>query len=324
MPSPITIEPAGFSSDTVGRKAGRKALKLLPELNTQVTKLGEPDGTRFGRIVLLHFIIYLLGMSTVIALNGHLWIQVMACLLMANQLHVLTILQHDCGHRSGFRSAATNLWVGRALAWLIFMPFTTFTEMHRRHHAYLGDVTRDPDAWFYAGGPRQVIVREWLFMPRFIYLSLTVGLTAESTRRIVRELVFTTVSYLALIAQLIFIDRIDIIAFGLLGPTLVLALIIGPLFRGAEHFTQTSQPLDAPDRYDLRFNTTSCTHPWISALLIGVNFHVEHHMYPQVPVYRLRTLHTLFADKRYHTVAWPFCSRPQAPSSTPDAPRVHP
>lgn len=310
MRPPITIDPAGFHSDTVGRKAGHKALKLAPEFGSLITQLGRPDGARFGRTVLGHLSVYLLALGSIIHFQENKWIQALACLIMANQLHILTILQHDCGHRSGFRSEALNTWVGRALAWLIIMPFTTFAEMHRRHHAYLGDVTRDPDAWFYSGGPGQVIFREWLFMPRFIYLSLTVGLNPSATRAIAWELAFTAVSYLAIIAGLVTIGRIDILAFGVLGPILLLALLISPVFRGAEHFTQTTQPLDAPHRYDLRFNTTSCTHPWISVLLIGVNFHVEHHMYPQIPVYRLHKLHALLNSKCYHRVPWPFSRRP--------------
>lgn len=308
----IEIPTGGYSTEAVGRVPGRKALELPADLRAQVTALGAPDGARFTRMVLFHFAVYLVGLATVVTQPERLWLQLLAFFLMANQLHVLTILQHDCGHRSGYRSATVNLWVGRALAWLIFMPFTTFTEMHRRHHAYLGDVTRDPDAWFYAGGPRQVLFREMMFVPRFIYLSLTVGLSAEARGRIIRELVFTTLTYGAISFALIAFGRVDVLLLGFIGPPLCLALMISPIFRGAEHFTQTAQPLDAPDRYDLRFNTTTCTHPWITRLLIGVNYHVEHHMYPQVPVYRLGALHALFTDKRYQTVSLPFGANTRA------------
>jgi fatty acid desaturase len=97
--------------------------------------------------------------------------KVVLSLLLANQLHAITVLQHDCGHGSAYKSSIANLWVGRFLAWFIFMPYTTFTVIHRRHHVYLGDPKKDPDEWFYAGG-RLWLLREVTFVPYFTLRSL--------------------------------------------------------------------------------------------------------------------------------------------------------
>jgi omega-6 fatty acid desaturase (delta-12 desaturase) len=54
----------------------------------------------------------------------------------------LFILQHDCGHRSFFRSRWANDLVGSLLSVLTFTPYHTWRREHAVHHASSGDLDR--------------------------------------------------------------------------------------------------------------------------------------------------------------------------------------
>lgn len=54
----------------------------------------------------------------------------------------LFILQHDCGHRSFFRSRGANDLVGMLLSLLTFTPYHCWRREHAVHHATSGDLDR--------------------------------------------------------------------------------------------------------------------------------------------------------------------------------------
>lgn len=75
----------------------------------------------------------------------------------------LFIIQHDCGHRSYFRSKAACDIVGRLLGVLTFVPYGYWRRDHDKHHATSGnldhrghgDIDTMTVAEFLAAGPRQ-------------------------------------------------------------------------------------------------------------------------------------------------------------------------
>jgi fatty acid desaturase len=295
----------------IGRQAARAALQLSPTLDESARQMSRPNGYAFSAWGILHLGLWASGIAAVICLRGHPWAQSLISLLLGSQLHTLTILQHDCGHRSAYRSSHANLWVGRFLAWFIYMPFTTFTELHRSHHGFLGHEQRDPDEWFYAGGATGLFLRECLFMPRFIFLSLSRHLAPETARRVRNELTFNTITYLLLILALISRGAADVLAFGLLLPLLLLAVIYNPISRGYEHYPLACMSRDDPRREDLRFNTITVTNRVLGFFWANITYHVEHHMYPRVPFYRLPALHKLFLGKCYLSAAHPLAQLTQ-------------
>jgi omega-6 fatty acid desaturase (delta-12 desaturase) len=52
------------------------------------------------------------------------------------------ILFHDCTHGSFLPSKRANTWVGRALALIVFAPFSSWRHNHAVHHATAGDLDR--------------------------------------------------------------------------------------------------------------------------------------------------------------------------------------
>lgn len=289
----------------IGRHSARLALALPAAFDAQVARLSTPDGWRFSAWTLFYLGLWGAGLWALTQVRGMLAAQLVLSLLLGNQLHALTILQHDCGHRSAFAGATANLWVGRMLAWFVFMPFTTFTELHRRHHGFLGQKDKDPDDWFYAAGKARLFLRECCFMPRFISLSLNMPLPPKVRRAIVFELAFNLFSHVGLALALLIAGRGDILLFGLLLPMLLLACLYNPISRGYEHYPMASLPAGDARREDLRFNTVTVSSRLVGLLWANINYHVEHHMHPRVPFHALPALGRLFADKSYLIAPYP-------------------
>lgn len=75
---------------------------------------------------------------------GHaasLWWLVALVPLMGAYIYKLTIVLHECGHRTLFTSRRVNEMVGRACAGLLGVSYAGFTSSHWDHHRYCG--TRD-------------------------------------------------------------------------------------------------------------------------------------------------------------------------------------
>ncbi|MEG7674133.1 hypothetical protein U2071_15795, partial [Listeria monocytogenes] len=78
-----------------------------------IERLSVPNAAAFTAYTALYLAGWALGVAAIVAVPMHAAFKVLLSALLGSQLHALTVLQHDCGHRSAYRSAAANLWVGR-------------------------------------------------------------------------------------------------------------------------------------------------------------------------------------------------------------------
>jgi beta-carotene hydroxylase len=280
-----------------GRATGRLMIQFGPEAIATLHELCRPDGRIFTLIAGAHLAVYAAAIAS-IAWGPPVIVQALLSVVAANQLHALTVLQHDCGHGSAYSSARANLWVGRFLAWFIFMPFTTFTMAHRRHHNFLGDPAQDPDEWFYAGGGVMLFLREALFLPYFTWISL-VRYGPAVRRAVLWELTATTLIWTVVIAAMINAGLSHLLLWGVVAPMAILAIVINPISRGYEHYPMTGLKRGDGRRDDLRFNTVTVTSKILGVMWANITYHVEHHLYPRVPCHRLPELHALMRDRDY-------------------------
>jgi beta-carotene hydroxylase len=288
---------SGFHAEDEYRLAQRAALKVPRDRHAELTALLRPQPSRFLIWTALHLMIWAAGVAAIV-FGDHWAIDLIAVLVIASQLHALTVLQHECGHRNAFRSAPANLWMGRFLAWFIVFPFTAFTECHRRHHRYLGDPERDPDDWHYARGRRWMFPRIATFAARFTWLSMT-RYGAQVRGMVLRELIFNLATMTAIGAAFTWYGWLDLFALIFVAPLLLLTMVINPISRGYEHYPMATFGADDHGRLDLARNTITVTSPTISLLWANINYHVEHHVYPAVPFYHLPRLHRLLQDHAY-------------------------
>lgn len=208
--------------------------------------------------------------------------------LTAIALNAFVLLMHDGMHFTLFRDRRWN-WLGSVLLGSTFgMSFTAYRILHTRHHRFLGD-TRDPDDYQNYVSRRPVLwslhfmrltVGPLLYLALIPLLALKYG-SDQERRRLLGEYAFLLAVYSALFR---FVPA----------PTLLLVwlvplLIVGS-FTAVRGFTQHGIA-DATD--PLLASRTVFPSPIIGFLLLHENYHLEHHLFPEVPSYHLPRLHRL-------------------------------
>jgi fatty acid desaturase len=209
-------------------------------------------------------------------------------LLSAIAINALVLLMHEGMHGTLFRSPSWNRWVSVVLGFTVLMSFTSYQVMHLRHHAFLGD-PRDPDDYSnYTGRPLRLWLMHFLRLTvgAFLYLlfipvlSWRIG-TSEQRRRIVGEygLLGLTAAGVAWLVP----GDVVLWAWGV--PVVLVGYMTN--IRGfTQHgIAEASDPFTA--------SRTMKPHPLVALCLLNENYHLEHHLFPEVPSYRLRRLHEL-------------------------------
>lgn len=208
-------------------------------------------------------------------------------------LTFLFTLEHECTHKTPFRSERLNESVGRLTGFLQFLPFERFRYFHLAHHRFTNDPDRDPERasakpatraawiWMVTGVPN------WMWLMRQIVISATrrdraAFIPPRATDRITREAQVHLALYgLATLAMVL-------VAPWLFWVWIVPSLIGQPFLRVyllAEH-------ANCAPVADMFVNTrTTLTSRVVRALAWNMPFHAEHHTYPAVPFHQLPALH---------------------------------
>ncbi len=241
---------------------------------------------------------------------GDSWYQTGVAVYLAAVFAQTGFLGHEAGHRQIFRSRRVNDAVGLVLGdLLIGLSYGWWTGKHNRHHARPNQPGRDPDitvavlaftrdqarAW---RGPARILVRyqAYFFFPLLVFeaLSMHVISLAAVLRGRVRDrwlelplLVAHVAGYLA--AVLLVLSPLRAAVFvaiqqGLLG--LYLGCAFAPNHKGMPVLTEQ-------DRLDfLRRQVVTSRNVTggrlVETMLGGLNYQIEHHLFPAMPRPSLR------------------------------------
>ena len=246
-----------------------------------------------------------------------------AIVVIGTQQHALFILSHEAAHYRLFMHRGCNDLVGRICAAAAGLSMCTYRIIHRLHHNNLYG-PQDPDMALHGGYPRG----KW-YLVRKLLTDLT-GLTAFKTYKYFfgnptkNTAAHTTSAPLddtsatlrvAARSDQKFVIALQLALPGLMlwvggwtGLVLYLVLWVLPavtvlqailrLRAICEHgaAADLSSPLTAARTHLPRFNGA-----WLLARPMlfphHVNYHVEHHLYPAVPHYRLKQLHRVLASR---------------------------
>ena len=249
---------------------------------------------------------------TVFALLGPSWWQLVVAAFLAVMFAQLGFLGHDAGHRQIFRSGRHNDLLGLVCAnLLIGLSYSWWIEKHNRHHANPNHVGRDPD--IVAGGvvftraqarARRSSLGRWvarhqaaLFFPMLLLEGVALRIASiralyarpvDSTRRVESVLLGVhIVGYL--VAVFLVLPPAQAAAFiavqqGLFG--VYLGCSFAPAHKG--------MPILGPgDRLDfLRRQVLTSRNirggRWVDLAMGGLNYQIEHHLFPSMPSPTLR------------------------------------
>ena len=122
----------------------------------------EPDARR-SLLQLMNTAVPMAGiwLAMLLLVDAAYWATLLLSLPAAALVVRLFMIQHDCGHRSFFRSARLNDWVGHIIGVLTLTPHGYWRHAHNIHHATSGDLDRRG-----IGDVTMLTVGEYLALPR--------------------------------------------------------------------------------------------------------------------------------------------------------------
>jgi fatty acid desaturase len=201
-------------------------------------------------------------------------------------LNAFVLLLHEGMHGVLFQSPALNRVVSVLLGATVLMSFSAYRTLHTQHHDELG-TDDDPDdyhAYTDRAGVFWLLQYVRLTVGCFLYL-LAVPLTAlrrgSRSDRVGILIEYPVIA--ALVALAVWALPPEALLWGWLAPLPLVALFVQ--VRGLTQHGLT-------DRHDaLLASRTVRPHPVVAFLLLNENYHLEHHLFPEVPSYHLPELH---------------------------------
>lgn len=274
----------------------------------------------------------LAGLVAALVLLGPSWWQLAVAAALAVVLGQVMFLGHDAAHRQVFESGRWNDWASLVLADLYAgMSHGWWQHKHARHHAKPNQLGADPDiATSVVLFHTQDLVRArsgltgwltqrqgWLFFPLMLLEGLNLhvssvrtllqrGAVPTTSRRAV-EIVLITLrlgGYLGLVLSVLPVGM----ALAFLGVQLGLfGLYMGAVFAP----NHKGMPLVAPDarvdflRRQVLMSRNVRGGRLTDLLMGGLNYQIEHHLFPSMPRSNLRRLQpTVRAFCASHDVAY--------------------
>ena len=257
---------------------------------------------------------------TVFALLGPSWWQLVVAAFLAVMFVQFGFLGHDAGHRQVFRSGRHNDLLGLLCAnLLIGLSYSWWIDKHNRHHANPNHVDRDPD--IVAGGvvfteaqarARRSSVGRWvarhqaaLFFPMLLLEGVALHVASirallarpvDRTRRVesaparrsYRRLSRRGVPRTATLQAVAFIA----VQQGLFG--VYLGCSFAPAHKGMP-LLGPGEKLDFLRRQVLTSRNIRGGR-WVDLAMGGLNYQIEHHLFPSMPSPMLRRAQPLVRD----------------------------
>ena len=221
----------------------------------------------------------------------------LAVVLLAGRQLGLSVLMHEAGHRTLFRTQWLNDVLGQWFCALpVFNDLPSYARGHLEHHRKAG-THDDPDLPNYRAYPisresfRRKVTRDLTGQTGFKLLSYIARGAAGAMSR---EQSDSARPFL----QMILVQLLIFVALSLAGIGWAYLVWIGAFlttFMLVIRVRQVAEHAAVPDLYDPdpRLNTRTVEAPWWQRWLMapnGVNFHMEHHFMASVPCYRLKAL----------------------------------
>jgi fatty acid desaturase len=222
---------------------------------------------------------------------------VLAIVLLAGRQLGLSVLMHECGHHTLFRTSKLNDVIGQ---WLCALPVMndqpSYARGHLEHHRKAG-THEDPDLPNYQAYPvsresfRRKMTRDLTGQTGF---KLMTYIFRGASGAISREQRDSAKPFLQQLAMQLLLFLV-LYAFGIGWTWLLWAMAYLTVFMFIIRVRQVAEHAAVPDLFDPdpRRNTRTVDAPWWQRLVFapnGVNYHMEHHFMASVPCYRLRAL----------------------------------
>lgn len=217
-----------------------------------------------------------------------LWLAVAPCwLLVAGSLHGISLFTHEAVHGTLARRRGLNALLGAACAIPVLQNFSAYRVLHLRHHRDLGGHD-DPDHYAnYTRWSWMVFLMNWLRLlvgyPVYITAIPLLGFK-HGTWRDRRGILLEIAATLLLCGLLAYWLPAGLLLHGWLIPMVFINFMVN--VRGMSQHTLLPEADD-----EIRGTRSILTGPVVAFFMCNENYHLEHHLYPGVPWYRLPQVH---------------------------------
>lgn len=264
-------------------------------------------------------VLALAGCLAGFVLLGHSWFQLLVAGALGIVLTQVAFLAHEAAHKQVLASGPANERLARVLACgIVGISYSWWTNKHNRHHANPNQVGRDPDIEVdtisfvaqdaaAATGLRRLITRRqgWLFFPLLTFEGLNLhrlGFQHLFGRGPVKarssELGLVALRFAAFWVPVFWVLPLGM-AFAFLGVQLaVFGVYMGASF-APNHKGMPVVERDAKlDFFSKQVRTSRNVAGgwWATWLLGGLNYQVEHHLFPSMPRPQLARARTIVRE----------------------------
>jgi fatty acid desaturase len=218
-------------------------------------------------------------------------IHVAGIILIGIFIQAIAIVMHEALHGNLFQSARLNRWAVFAFGLPAFFSGTAYKTAHQNHHRQTRTQQDQDEVSNLFRTPAQYLATFYalFFAATFIYLFIVLPRTAlqigtfKERRAIALEYAAIVVIYSGVVIWGVTAGHADWLLWYWILPMLV-AMFLSNIRGVSEHLCTSTDHVLAKSR-TIRSNVL------VSFLMLNLNYHLEHHLFPGVPWYNLRKIH---------------------------------
>ena len=212
---------------------------------------------------------------------------------------------HDCGHGSCASRGWLNTLIGHYASPLCFLPYFPWKFHHALHHAWSGNLDKDPSLtllrrWRTSRRVPLIIRlawRSWIPLAgavnHFVFWAYPITVWRKGPKNQLGRCMASVVWMLAVYAGAHYAWP-QLFSFGNFALAIAIYLVAVELVNLPHHADQPT--IDGKlALWQQGYSTRSCYYPKLVSelLVLNFNFHIEHHLFPTLPWYRLRQARAL-------------------------------
>ncbi len=283
-------------------KLGDSCVRDIPRLlsKEEIRDLSKIDSVKFTSAAMLEF-----GLIAAAVFVSQTWwnplTYALAIIVIGSRINGLGALMHDAAHYRGYANRQLNDFIGEILALPTSASMAGYRNTHFAHHRELNS-ENDPDwqrnvglkEYEFPAPPGSVLMRIMQYLSGLKSATAVLGFhknteTRDIAAAVARARLFF---FVALLVSSIVLGFWKLILLYWIVPLMTVFLAIRYLRSVAEHYAVEHENVLNESRTVLApFWELWLIAPW------GLNYHLEHHMFPSVPCFRLAELHRLLMSR---------------------------
>ncbi len=217
------------------------------------------------------------------------WVCIPAWVVAGASLHGISLFTHEAVHGTLSRNKGVNALLGAVCAWPVWQNFSAYRVLHLEHHADLGG-EHDPDHYSnYTRWTWGVFTLNWLRLlvgyPVYITAIPILGLKHGCWKARIGIAVEIICCGLLSWLTWTFVPH-GWLFHAWLAPMLFINTMVN--IRGMSQHTLLEHSDD-----EILGTRSILTGPVVRFFMCNENYHLEHHLYPGIPWYRLGSAHHL-------------------------------